>query len=146
MSGCGGGSRRVASGGVVTTAGGAMVFVVVGGCDVVVYGTNRRRNFLFRSVRRPEPSTLTKYWSNCRTSTTTPVRSHLRYSVPIWFCIRTWSPMRSGSRHFVCSESVSIARAWRRRNPSSRRLRTSTQTSEGEYLPGRMGMKSLMSL
>ena len=36
-----------------------------------------RKNFLFRSVTRPDPSTLTTYWSNWRTSMTLPVLSHL---------------------------------------------------------------------
>ena len=35
------------------------------------------KNFLFLSVCLPDPSTLTRYWWNCRTSMTMPVRSHL---------------------------------------------------------------------
>ena len=40
-------------------------------------GRYLRRNFLFRRVTRPEPSTRTTYWSNWRTSTMIPVLSHL---------------------------------------------------------------------
>ena len=38
--------------------------------------SNFRRNFRFRRVTLPDPSTLTAYWSNCFTSITKPVRSH----------------------------------------------------------------------
>ena len=43
------------------------------------------RNFLLRRVKRSEPSTRTTYWSNCRTSTTMPVLSHLVGWGPVWF-------------------------------------------------------------
>ena len=42
----------------------AMVCCGGGGCT----GMNLRRNFLFRMVILPEPSTRTTYWSNWRTS------------------------------------------------------------------------------
>lgn len=35
------------------------------------------RNLRLRSVARPEPSMRMTYWSNCLTSITTPVLSHL---------------------------------------------------------------------
>lgn len=47
------------------------------------------RNFLLRSVTRPEPSTLTTYWSNWRTSITSPVLSHFNGCGPTWFWTRT---------------------------------------------------------
>lgn len=40
-------------------------------------GTYLRRNLRFLNVSLPDPSTRTKYWSNCLTSTMTPVLSHL---------------------------------------------------------------------
>ena len=43
----------------------------------VVGGTNFRRKRLLRSVTRPLPSTLTRYWSLASTSTSVPVLSHL---------------------------------------------------------------------
>ena len=43
------------------------------------------RYFLLQRVTRPEPSTRTTYWSNCRTSTTMPVLSHLVGWGPVWF-------------------------------------------------------------
>ena len=52
-------------------------------------GVYRRRDFLLRSVTRPAPSTRTTYWSNCRTSTTIPVRSHLVGCGPTRFCSLT---------------------------------------------------------
>ena len=54
-----------------------------------VIGVNFRRKRRLRSVTRPDPSTLTWYWSCCLTSTTVPVWSHLFGSCPVWFCIRT---------------------------------------------------------
>ena len=39
-------------------------------------GINFLRNFLFLSVCLPDPSILIRYWWNCRTSMTMPVRSH----------------------------------------------------------------------
>ena len=46
-------------------------------CFIFWYGVIFFKNFLFRSVILPEPSTLTIYWSCSLTSTTTPVMSHL---------------------------------------------------------------------
>ena len=54
------------------------------------------RNFLLRRVARLEPSVLTRYWSNWRTSTMMPVLSHFRGKLPVWFWSRTWSPTRRG--------------------------------------------------
>ena len=61
-------------------------------------GRYLRRNFLFRRVTRPEPSTRTTYWSNWCTSTTIPVLSHLVGWGPVWFWMRTQSPTTSGGR------------------------------------------------
>ena len=102
-----------------------------------ITGTYFLRNFLFRSVIRPEPSTLTTYWSNWRTSTTEPVLSHLLG----W--IRTQSPTNRAGRRFVCSDQYSAARICQFLSASSRAERVSRQVSCGLYRPGSMGMKSL---
>ena len=88
-------------------------------------GTYCLRNFLFRSVTLPEPSTRITYWSNCRTSTTTPVLSHLRGWGPIWFCTRTWSPTVRGGSRLVCSDQRSALLMWRFRSASSRAAKVS---------------------
>ena len=54
-----------------------------------VIDVNFRRKRRLRSVTRPDPSTLTWYWSCCLTSTTVPVRSHLFGCCPVWFWMRT---------------------------------------------------------
>ena len=46
---------------------------------------NFLRNFLFLSVCLPDPSILMRYWWNCCTSITVPVRSHLFGLGPVWF-------------------------------------------------------------
>ena len=74
--------------------------------DLAMCGVYRRRYFLLRSVTRPEPSTRTTYWSNCRTSTTIPVRSRLVGWGPTRFCSLTQFPMTSGGRTRVCALTV----------------------------------------
>ena len=84
----------------------AMVVLALGSWT----GTYYRRNFLLRSVTLPEPSTLTTYWLNCRTSMMTPVLSHFLAYGPTWFCMRTWSPIFSGGKRLVCSDHFSTSR------------------------------------
>ena len=48
-------------------------------------GVNFRKNFLFRRVTRPDPSTFTWYWSYVLASTIRPVLSHLLGLFPVWF-------------------------------------------------------------
>ena len=85
-------------------------------CSIVVLapghwtGMYFRRNFRLRNVTLPEPSTLTTYWSNCRTSMTTPVLSHFLGCGPTWFWMRTRSPVLSGGRRLVCSDHFSAHR------------------------------------
>ena len=50
-----------------------------------ITGWNRRRNCLLRVVKRPEPATLTTYWSFAPTSTTSPVLSHRFGELLVWF-------------------------------------------------------------
>ena len=54
-----------------------------------VHGVNFLRKRRLRSVMRPDPSTLTWYWSCCLTSTTVPVLPHLFGCCPVWFWMRT---------------------------------------------------------
>ena len=54
---------------------------------------NFLRNLLFLSVVLPEPSIFTRYWWNCFTSSTLPVRSHFVGKFPVWFWSQTWSPV-----------------------------------------------------
>ena len=107
-------------------------------------GRNLRKNFLLRKVTRPEPSTLTTYWSNWRTSTTIPVLSHLVGWGPVWFWIRTQSPMTKGGRTRVWAVRRSAVRMCRFRRASSLDRRVSCQVEWGWYFPGWMGMKSRM--
>lgn len=65
-----------------------------------------RMNFLFLKVHRPELSILIIYWSNCLTSVTTPVLSHLFGCGPDWFCMNTLSPTCSAGSRLVCSYSL----------------------------------------
>ena len=65
-----------------------------------------RKNFLFLNVHRPELSILIPYWSNCFTSMTVPVLSHLFGCGPVWFCTNTLSPTCSACSRFVCSYSL----------------------------------------
>ncbi len=73
-------------------------------------GMNLRRNFRFRVVIFPDPSIFTTYWSNCRTSVTVPVLSHLFGCKPLWFCTRTLSPTANGGNRRVCSDHFSCRR------------------------------------
>ena len=84
-----------------------------------ITGTYFRKNFLFRRVIRPEPSTRTTYWSNWRTSTTIPVLSHLVGWGPVWFWMRTQSPTTKGGSMRVCSVKRSEVRIWRLRKAST---------------------------
>ena len=107
-------------------------------------GVYRRMYFLLRSVTRPDPSTRTTYWSNCRTSTTTPVRSHLVWCGPTIFCSHTHLPIASGGRTSVCSDSRSCALICRTRSASSLASSISRQVQCGRYCQGGAGMKSRM--
>ena len=104
------------------------------------------KNFLFLMVTLPDPSTRMPYWSYCRTSMTTPVLSHLFGAGPVWFCMRTVSPISSGGRRLVCSVSLSHTFMWRFLNASSLRSSTSCHVGCGKYLFGCTGMKSLIVL
>ena len=97
-----------------------------------------------RSVTRPDPSTRTTYWSNCRTSTTIPVRSHLVGFGPTRFYSLTQLPISSGGRTRVCSDSRSCVLMCRTRSASSRASSVSRQVQCGRYYPGDAGMKSRM--
>ena len=112
--------------------------------DLAMCGVYRRRYFLLRSLTRSEPSTRTTYWSNCRTSTTIPVRSHLVGWGPTRFCSLTQVPMTSGGRTRVCSYSRSCALMCRTRSASSLASSVSRQVQCGRYCPGGAGMKSRM--
>ena len=65
-------SGAVNAGGILFAAGNGRA---VSG-DLGMTGWYARRNFLLRRVTLPDPSTRTTYWSNWRTSITTPVLSH----------------------------------------------------------------------
>ena len=107
-------------------------------------GVYRRRYFLLRSVTRPDAPIRTTYWSNCRTSTTIPVRSHLVGCGPTRFCCLTQLPITSGGRTHVCSDSHSCALLCRTRSTSSLASSVSRQVQCGRYCPGGTGMKSPM--
>ena len=107
-------------------------------------GVNFLRNRLFRKVTRPEPSTRMTYWSNCLTSMTTPVLSHFIGWGPVWFWIRTASPMTRAGRWRVCSVKRSESRRWRCRSAISLEQSVSCHVGWGWYLPGCMGIKSLI--
>ncbi len=62
---------------LVQSLDGTMPNVLWLGTWCVMTGTYFWRNFRFRSVTRPEPSTCITYWSNWRISTPIPVLSHL---------------------------------------------------------------------
>lgn len=102
------------------------------------------RNYLFRVVTLPEPSILTTYWSKWRTSIIVPVLSHLRGCGPVWFRIRTWSPMINCGRRLVCSVQRSAERMWRMRIATSLANMVSCQVLWGLYFPGGIGIKSPM--
>ena len=105
-------------------------------------GVYRRKYFLSRSVTRPDPSTRTTYWSNCRTSTAIPVRSHLVGCGPIRFCSLIQLPITSCGRIRVCSDSCSCALMCRTRSAPSLASSVSRQVQCGRYCPGGAGMKS----
>ena len=85
------------------------------------------RNLRLHRVILPDPSTRTMYWSNCRTSITTPVLSHLLGYGPVSFWIRTWLPTAKGGSLLVCSVHRSAAFVWRFPRASSRWARVSFQ-------------------
>ena len=105
-----------------------------------------RRHFRFRNVTRPDPSTRTRYWSNWRTSTMQPVLYHLVGLCPVWFCILTLSPTLSWGSLSVCSVSLSAIFMWRFRRASSLASKVSRHVGCGSYLPGWIGIKSLIGL
>ena len=81
--------------------------VRLAGCGCT--GTYFLRNLQLRRVTLPEPSMCVTYWSNWRTSMTTPVLSHLVGLGPDWFWIRTWLPTAKGGSVLVCSDHLSPA-------------------------------------
>lgn len=88
LSWCGGSTLSYASGDVHAALWCKSVsMVLVGPRDFI--GIHFLRNFLFRMVTLPAPSSLTTYWSNRRTSIIVPVLSYLRGCGPVWFGIRT---------------------------------------------------------
>lgn len=80
---------------------------------------NARRNRRLRRVRRPEPSTLTLYWSWPGDSKTVPDLSHFVGWWPRWFCRNTLSPMANGRSGTECVFRVSVVRVIRVRRASS---------------------------
>lgn len=95
------------------------VIVSRGGGGLVCTGKYFSRNLWLRVVILPEPSTRTTYWSNWRTSITTPVLSHFVGYGPVWFWMRTWLPTARGGSLLVCSDHPSTAVMWRFRRASS---------------------------
>ena len=67
----------------------------------------RYRRFL--SVTLPDPSTLTDYISKPRSSSTTPVLSHLlaKFPAAFWFCKETCCPEISFGKTLLCSAYLS---------------------------------------
>ena len=81
-----------------------------------------RRKRRLRSVRCPDPSTLTRYWSWPRDSTIVPDLSHLVGLAPCWFCRKARSPIvsgRSGRSGRECSLKDSVVRVIRACRASS---------------------------
>ena len=117
------------------------------GCDGVT-GVNCRRNCLFLSVTRPEPSTLTRYLLCPMFSRTRPVLSHFLaiFPAPCWFWSMTLDPGCNGLRSLVFDDHLSAALMNLFRSASSLVSLLSTQTSAGEYCPGLIGKKSLIGL
>ena len=110
---CWGGVGASLATGLAASACGTNVCMVAGplsaGVTVVgmLMGVYFRKNFLFLSVVRPVPSTLTKYWSCGLVSKTVPVLSHLLGLGPLWFCRKTLSPTVRGANLVVCSVQAS---------------------------------------
>ena len=126
---------------VVWTGPGAIIRGALG-----TTGVYCRRNLRLRNVMRPDPSTLTTYWLNWRTSMMMPVLSHLVGCGPVWFWMRTVSPTCRGGNVRVCSDSRSASRMCRLRRASSLAMSVSCQVLCGWYLPGWMGIKSRIGL
>ena len=108
-------------------------------------GTYFLKNFRFLNVTWPEPSIRMTYWSNWRTSTTIPDLSHLVALGPLWFCNLTQSPTLRGGRCWVCSSNRSHIFSCLLRSASSLASRVCLHAGWGKYLPGWMGIKSLMA-
>ena len=94
----------------------------------------------------PLPSILIRYLLCPRSSITEPDLSHLLaiLPAPCWFWTRTRWPRLRGGRFLVCSLHLSNPLANLVFIASSLFSLQSTQTSEGEKLPGLIGRKSLM--
>ena len=86
----------------------------------------------------------TTYWSYWWTSTTTLVLSHLVGWLPVWFCMRTWCPTLRRGSFLVCSFQCSASFMCLFLCTSSWAASVSCQVGCGLYLPGRIGIKSLM--
>ena len=68
-----------------------VIVVFFGYVHVDVTNVYCRRNLRLRSVNRPVPSSLTRYWSCPLHSTMTPDLSHLLGCGPNWFGTKTLS-------------------------------------------------------
>ena len=94
----------------------------------------------------PLPSILIRYLLCPRSSITEPDLSHLLaiLPAPCWFWTRTRWPRLRGGRFLVCSLHLSSPLANLVFIANSLFSLQSTQTSEGEKLPGFIGKKSLI--
>ena len=103
------------------------------GCTGVT-GVNWRRNCLFLSVTRPEPSTLTRYLLCPMSSRMRPVLSHFLaiLPAPCWFWIITLAPGCNGLRSLVFDDHLSAALMNLFFRASSLVSLLSTQISAGE--------------
>ena len=117
------------------------------GCCVVT-GVNWRRNCLFLSVTRPDPSTLIRYLLYPMSSSTRPVLSHFLdiFPAPCWFWMITLVPGCKGLRSLVLANHLSEALMNRLLSANSLVSLLFTQTLEGSNCPGLMGKKSRMGL
>ena len=104
-------------------------FVCRGG--VICTGMYFLRNLRLWVVIRPEPSKRMTYWSNWRTSITTPVLSQFVGYGPVWFWIRTWLPTVRGGSLLVCSDHLSASFMWRFNRVSSLVARVSLHVGCG---------------
>ena len=68
--------------GVIGNILGSRVFELEAGVVCFLIGVSLLKNFLFRKVSLPVPSTLTRYWSKSLHSMIVPVLSHLLGEFP----------------------------------------------------------------
>ena len=87
-----------------------------------------------------------EYLWNLRTSTTTPVLSHLLGRGPVWFWIWTRVPTVSGGKDLVCSLQRLSAMACLERSALSRMSKFCFHMVWRSNLPGRMGIRSFTGL